>query len=168
MLQKCARESWILDTMLKQNHQQRKKKGAIELNLSECTTKFTTKKHYEYPERMQYLNATLWHPSLGELATARCLQIHGRIHFKNAGDFLEIMDEDSQEMHEFSVGLFDKYSNVRRWLVNGGSKSGSGCWGMELSIGDMLYIEEVKVKGEVCSFFSLVLSVLLDIDGLDF
>lgn len=101
---------------------------------------------------MQYLNVKLTHPTLGELASARCLQIQYRIRFKDSGDFLEIMDEDSQEMHEFSVGLFDKYSNVRPWLVDGGSRSGSGCWGTELSIGDMLYIEEVKVGKEVCFF----------------
>ena len=89
--------------------------------------------------------------------------------FKNASDFLEIMDEDSQEMHEFSVGLFDKYSNVRPWLVDGGAESGSGGWGTELSIRDMLYVEEVRVKEEVCSF-CLVHSVLLhhNIDGLNF
>ena len=129
---------------------------AIELNLTECTPNFTTEAHYEYPERMQYLNATLTHPSLGELATARCIQIHGRMWFKNAGDFLEIMDEDSQELNEFSVALFDKYSNVRPWLVDGGAKSGSGCWGTELSIGHMLYVKDFMVKKEVCSFVSLV------------
>lgn len=136
---------------------------AIELNLSECIPKFITEPHCEYPERMQYLNATLTHPSLGELATARCVQIHGRIQFKNAGNFLEMMDDESQELHEFSVSLFDKCSNVRPWLVDGGPKSGSGCWGTELSIGDMLYIKEVDVKKEVCSFdslFSLILMTL--------
>ena len=117
---------------------------------------------------MQYLNATLTHPSLGELATARCLQIQGRIRFKNAEDFLEIMDEDSQELNEFSVALFDKYSNVRPWLVDGGAKSGSGCWGTELSVGDMLYIEEVAVEKEVFFFFWFL--ALLDgiDDGLNF
>lgn len=139
----------------------------VELNLSECTPKFTIEKHYDCPERMQYLNATLTHPVLGELAIARCLQIHGRMWFKNAGDFLEIMDEDSQEMQEFSVGLFDKYSNVRPWLVDGGAKSGSGCWGTELSIGDMLYVEEVRIKKEVSSLF-VSRSFCFNIDGLDF
>ncbi|KIM49897.1 hypothetical protein M413DRAFT_439023, partial [Hebeloma cylindrosporum] len=119
--------------------------ASIQLKLSECTPKFTVVKHDEYPERMQYLNATLMHPTLGELATARCLQISARLRFKNAGDFLEIMDEDSQELHEFSVGLFDKNSNIRPWLVDGGPKSGSGCWGTELSVGDMLYIEDFRV-----------------------
>lgn len=136
------------------------------LNLSGCTPIFTTEKHYEHPEMMQYLNAKLTHPTLGELATARCLQIQYRIRFKSAGDFLEIMDEDSQELHDFSVGLFDMYSNVRPWLVDGGSKSGSGCWGTELNIGDMLYFEEVNVKKEVYPFVSLALSVLFNINGL--
>ena len=75
--------------------------------------------------------------------------------FKNAEDFLEIMDEESQELQEFSVGLFDRYSNIRPWLVDGGAKSGSGCWGTELSVGNMLYIEDLMVKKEVCSFFFL-------------
>jgi len=83
--------------------------------------------------------------------------------FKKTGDFLEIMDEESQELYEFSVGLFDKYSNVRPWLVDGGAKSGSGCWGTELSVGDMLYLDDVLVKEEVCS---LKFSVgLFDVDG---
>jgi hypothetical protein len=38
---------------------------------------------------------------------------------------------------------------VHPWLVDGGAKSGSGCWGMELNIGDMLYIDEIVVKKEV-------------------
>jgi len=137
---------------------------AINLNLSECTPTFTTEKHYEYPNMMQYLNGTLTHPALGELATVRSLQIQRRMRFKNAGDFLEIMDEDSQELHEFSVALFDKHSNVRPWLVDGGSRSGSGCWGTELSIGDMLYIEEVNVKEEVC----LLLAFCIYVNGFGF
>jgi len=78
---------------------------------------------------MQYLNGTLTHPLLGQLATAQCLKILGCMRFKKTGDFLGIMDEDSQEFHEFSesVGLFDKYSNIRPWVVDGGAKSGSVC-----------------------------------------
>ncbi|CAA7262594.1 unnamed protein product [Cyclocybe aegerita] len=119
------------------------------LNLSECTAAFHTTKHDEHPDRMQYVTGTLKHPALGELATVRCLQIpaSGRTWFTRVGDFLEIMDEDSQELHEFSVTLFDRNSNVRPWLVEGGgARSGSGCWGAELSSGDMLYIEDLNVK----------------------
>ena len=135
---------------------------AIPFNLAECTPKFCTEKHFENPETFQYLNATLTHPALSQLATARCLQILGRMRFKKNGQFLEIMDEESQELHEFSVGLFDKYSNVHPWLVDGGVKSGSGCWGTELSIGDMLYVKDVKVKKEVCFFFFFCGSMISD------
>ncbi|KDR66028.1 hypothetical protein GALMADRAFT_259860 [Galerina marginata CBS 339.88] len=121
---------------------------APNLNLSECTTTFTTEKHYEYPERLNHLYGTLTHPTLGELGTVTALQITRRMYFKDAGDFLEIMDEDSQELHEFSTGLFDKNSNIRPWLVDGGSRSGSGCWGSELSVGDMLYVQDLSVKAE--------------------
>ena len=138
---------------------------ATELNLSKCTPNFITEAHCVYPETMQNLNVTLSHPTLGELASVRCVQIHPRIRFKRTGDFLEVMDDDSQELQEFSIGLFDKYSNVRPWLVDGGPKSGSGCWGTELSIGDMLYLKEVIVKKEVCFFVSLAHSVM---DSLDF
>ena len=37
-----------------------------------------------------------------------CLKILGHMRFKNTNNFLDIMDSDeSQELHEFSVGLFD-------------------------------------------------------------
>ncbi|CAA7262588.1 unnamed protein product [Cyclocybe aegerita] len=125
------------------------KEMATNLNLSECTATFRTKAHYEHRDRLQHVTGTLTHPTLGELATVSCLQIHGRMWFKRHGDFLEMMDDDSQELHEFSVTLFDKDSNVRPWLVDGGgARSGSGCWGMELSVGDMLYIKDLNVKEE--------------------
>jgi hypothetical protein len=133
------------------------------LNLAECNATFRNKKHYENPETLQYLSATLTHPVFGELATAHCLKVVARMRFKSTGDFLEIMDDESQELHEFSVGLFDKYSNIRPWLVDGGAKSGSGCWGNELNVGDILYVQDVRVKEEVCSV--LFLCGLLDANG---
>ena len=60
------------------------------------------------------------------------------------------------------MGLFDKYNSIRPWLVDGGAKSGSGCWGSELSFGDILYVEDVLVE-EVCSLFFFC--GLLDVDG---
>ena len=133
---------------------------ATDLNLAKCALKFSTKRHYEYPERLQCLIGTLTHPTLGKLATVRCLQIQRRIWFKEAGDFLEVMDAVSQELHQFSMDLFDKNSNVRPWLVDGGAKCGSGCWDTDLNIGDMLYIEDLEVKEEVCrvSLFFFVIS----------
>jgi len=84
--------------------------------------------------------------------------------FKNTGDFLKIMDEESQELHELSVGLFDKYSNI-----DGGAKSSLECWSTDLSVGDVFFfimVEDVLVKEEVCSFLLLFvgrsMSIVLD------
>jgi len=59
------------------------------------------------------------------------------------------------------MDLFNKNSNVRPWLVDSGAKSGSGCWSTELSVGDMLYIEDLEVKEEVCSLGSFILFLFL-------
>jgi hypothetical protein len=57
------------------------------------------------------------------------------------------------------VGLFDRYRNIRPWLFDSGATSGSGCWGTKLSVGNMLYVEDVLVKEEVCSCFFRFLCV---------
>jgi len=36
-----------------------------------------------------------FHPVFGQLATAYCLKIFGRMQFKNTDDFFDIMDEES-------------------------------------------------------------------------
>ena len=51
------------------------------------------------------------------------------------------------------------YRNIRPWLFDSGVKGGSGCWGTELSVGDIFYVEDVLVKEEVCSFFFRFLCV---------
>ncbi|KAF8879186.1 hypothetical protein CPB84DRAFT_1828452 [Gymnopilus junonius] len=123
---------------------------AAHLDLSSCTATFRSEAHHEHPRRLSYLTGVLAHPSpsIGDLATVRCLKVTGRIWFKNNRDFLEVMDEESREMNEFSVGLFDAEGNIRSWLVDGGPRSGSGCWGVELSVGDMVYVEDLEVKEE--------------------
>ena len=124
---------------------------ATNLNLSECTVEFIAEDHPEYPNRLNFINGTLTHPTLGEFATVECIQMTRRMSFKNNDDFFLIMDDEGQELQEFAVAIFDTASNVHPWLVDGGPRSGSGCWGSELSVGDMLYITELKVKDEVCS-----------------
>ncbi|PPQ84753.1 hypothetical protein CVT26_014688, partial [Gymnopilus dilepis] len=132
------------------------------IDLSICTLEFETEEHYEFPRRLLHVTAKLTHPTLGELASASCLQIKGRAWFKDAADFLEVMDVDSDEWHEFST-LFDKGAVIRPELVDGGRRSGSGCWGKELNEGEMLYINDVRVKEEFrqCGVGSCVLEKLL-------
>ena len=79
----------------------------------------------------------------------RAVKILERDASKHFGDFLEMMDADDKSLHEMSLTLFDKHSNLRPWLMDGGLRSGSGCWGDELSHGDLLYVQELRVPKEV-------------------
>lgn len=123
------------------------------LNLAECTAIFKPGKNYDYPNRLRYLNGVAQHPKLGELARMGCLIVERRDLFKTHGDFLRMMDGESDEILQFAKGLFDAHSNVRPWLIDGGYRSGSGCWGAELSTGDILYIQDLTVKEQVKPFF---------------
>jgi hypothetical protein len=64
-------------------------------------SKLCAEKHFENPETFQYLNATLTHPVLGQLATTRCLQILGRMRFKNTSEFLEIWTRKARNSRWF-------------------------------------------------------------------
>jgi hypothetical protein len=46
------------------------------------------------------------------------------------------------------------YSNIYPWVIDGEAKSGSGCWGTELSVGDMLFL--------FLFFVSCLMSMVLD------
>ncbi|KAH9849666.1 hypothetical protein C2E23DRAFT_356962 [Lenzites betulinus] len=63
-------------------------------------------------------------------------------------DFLEIMDEDSQELQEFSSALFDKFGRLQREIIDNEHLKGSGVWGRELDEGTLLYIFSVEVEGK--------------------
>jgi hypothetical protein len=126
------------------------------LNLAECTATFKPGKNHDYPKRLRYLNGVARHPILGELATMQCIMVERRDFYKSHGDFLQMMDCESDELLQFAKALFDANSNVRPWLIDGGYRSGAGRWGAELSSGDILYILDLTVKEQVnlflCSF----------------
>ena len=70
---------------------------------------------------------------------------------KNTGDFLEVIDEEGLELQDFSLGLFASTTIS----IHGSSmverKAVRGCWRTRLSVGDMMYVENVNIK-EVCPF----------------
>ncbi|KAJ7730843.1 ankyrin repeat family protein [Mycena maculata] len=55
-------------------------------------------------------------------------------------------DEDMDEMHQFSVTLFDKNGAVRPHLVESDYRSGTGCFGREMNFGELVYILDIKVN----------------------
>ncbi|KAF8990808.1 hypothetical protein BDZ89DRAFT_1054754, partial [Hymenopellis radicata] len=92
------------------------------------------------------LSGTVTHPTLGEVATLSGYRIYRRMLW---GKFLVLMDEESQELHEFSITLFDKNGLLRPHFKTG-YRSGTGCWGDELNEDVLAYIEEITVKEEYC------------------
>lgn len=118
-------------------------------NLAGCTVSFMPETHPDYPNRLRYLNVHASHPDLGVLAKMRCLIVSHR----NGDGFLQMMDDESHEMMQFSTALFDAYGNVRPWLIDGGYRSGSMCWGPELNMGMMVYIEDLTVEERVRFYF---------------
>ncbi|KAF9027051.1 hypothetical protein BDZ89DRAFT_1113615 [Hymenopellis radicata] len=94
--------------------------------------------------QLQTLRGTATHPTLGEVATLSGYMIYRRM---LGGDFLAMMDEESQELHEFSVTLFDK-NGLLRPRFKAGYRSGTGCWGDELNEDALAYIEDITVKDE--------------------
>lgn len=59
------------------------------------------------------------------------------------------MDEESDELHRFSMKLFDKNGMVRPEIVDHEHHKGSGAWGRELNDGTLVYIDDVEVKDQV-------------------
>ncbi|KAJ7350700.1 ankyrin repeat family protein [Mycena albidolilacea] len=113
----------------------------MDLNALALRTK--AKNHWEHPRVIKTISVTVKHPQFGDIVSLEAWRI-SRAHC--AGSFLEIMDEDMDEMHQFSVTLFDKYGNVRPHLVNPGHRSGTGCWGREMDSGELVYILDITVQ----------------------
>nr|GAT49088.1 ankyrin repeat family protein [Mycena chlorophos] len=104
--------------------------------------KIKTKGHYEYPRHIQEITLTAKHPQHGEVASLFAWRLVRPLF----GDrFLQILDEDHQEMHDFSSSLFDKYGKALPYIIEPGFRSGSGVWGQELNEGLLFYVMMVSV-----------------------
>lgn len=104
----------------------------------------------EYPSVLKFIGVKVTHRVHGDLGGLRAVRILRRF---CKGKFLEVMDADSDELHQFSTTIFDKYGLIRPWLVNEGVKKGTGCWGHELDKGELVYITDISVRAPVCFLF---------------
>lgn len=121
--------------------------AAIDMN--HLTLEMEVEKHDEHPRAIQIISLKVKHPEFGDIVSLDAWRI-SRAYC--AGSFLEILDEDTDEMHQFSVTLFDKYGAVRPHLVDPGYRSGTGCWGREMDSGELVYILDITVKDSVRFF----------------
>ncbi|KAF7362384.1 Ankyrin repeat family protein [Mycena venus] len=112
------------------------------MDLNTLALRVKVKNHREHPRVIKNIIVKVKHPQFGDIVSLEAWRI-SRAHC--ADSFLEIMDEDMDEMHQFSVTLFDKYGNVRPHLVGSSYRSGTGCWGLEMNSGELLYIIDMNV-----------------------
>ena len=72
-----------------------------------------------------------------------------RAAWKAARQFGSIMEAETQELSDFSMSIFDNSINVHPFLLDGGPRSGSGCWGEELNQGNIVYLGNLAVTDQV-------------------
>lgn len=115
------------------------------ISLNNLSFEFEAEESCDYPEQLHTLSGSAIDPVHGLVATLRGYCIY-REHLE--GDFLAMMDDESQELHEFSVALFDRDGMIKPHLKNG-FRSGSKCWGDELNEGTLIYLEDITVGEKV-------------------
>jgi hypothetical protein len=119
--------------------------------IDKCTISYKPRANASYPEGLTDIAATVTHPKYGKVADITAIKIH-RGYMEAAVH--RVLDDQTDELAEFSTTILDRFGNVRPWLVEPGWRSGSGVWGRELDEGQLLYISFVHVKKGVRFLFS--------------
>ncbi|KAJ7072821.1 ankyrin repeat family protein [Mycena amicta] len=115
----------------------------IAIDKNQLTVHIKVKGHHMYPRAMQNISVTIKHPQHKTVASMSALRIVPTLCH---GQFLQMLDEEEDELHEFSIQLFNKYGNIQPHLVEPGYRSGSGCWGREMDNGMLLYVFWLSVN----------------------
>ncbi|KAJ6570250.1 hypothetical protein DFH09DRAFT_1154477 [Mycena vulgaris] len=115
------------------------------LLLADLETTINAKKFMKYEHRMEadaleLLTLAIRHPKYKEIGSVTALRIRHRC----SGMFLEVMDIDT-ELFTIASTLFDKYGEIRPWLVDNEYHKGSGVWGRELNDGRLIFVFCVSV-----------------------
>ncbi|KZT07691.1 uncharacterized protein LAESUDRAFT_811942 [Laetiporus sulphureus 93-53] len=118
--------------------------GPVALRLEECAARVEVKKWHPHPAVMQSLTVEATHLRLGKIGKLAALKIT-RGPIIEEGLFLEIFDEEQDELAAFSQTLFNKYGEIRPWLVEDEKLKSTGCWGRELNDGTIFYIFHVLI-----------------------
>lgn len=117
---------------------------AMDIHPNDCHVSFNVQDDDENPQTLKIITVMATHPAHhGPVASIEAVKILRRF---CKGQFLDVMDEESDEMHQFSVALFDKFGKVKPFLISEGHRSGTGCWGEELNTGELIYIKDINVN----------------------
>ncbi|KAG7447836.1 uncharacterized protein BT62DRAFT_993416 [Guyanagaster necrorhizus] len=114
------------------------------INLSELVVDLDVEPHLYYREVLQTLTMKVMYPGSPDTQIA---SLDGFIISRHrCGDnFHFFLDEENEELHWLSVVLFDKFGKVKPHIVSEGFRSGTRCWGTELSAGKIIYVHDVTV-----------------------
>lgn len=118
----------------------------LPFTLDDCIAAFTVEEDYDYPHILKRINCEVEHPTHPNVASLSAFQIDRR---RCRGQFLQVMDDESQELHEFSVKLFNKFGHLKPELVDNDYHKGTGCWGREMDRGMLIYVESIEVNPSV-------------------
>ncbi|KAK0491408.1 ankyrin repeat family protein [Armillaria novae-zelandiae] len=133
----------------------------MSISLSELDVTFKVKPTIETSWLMKSIRIKVAHPIHGSVGSLYALHI-SRSRCSNR--FLEAMDLESDEMNTFGTTLFDKFGRIKPHIVTNGYRNGTGCWGDELSEGQIIYITHINVveKYQRRGIGSLMLNKLFD------
>ncbi|SJL02411.1 uncharacterized protein ARMOST_05738 [Armillaria ostoyae] len=133
----------------------------MSISLLELTTTFKVKPTFETSWLMKSIRIKVAHPVHGSVGSLYALHI---FRSRCSNRFLEAMDMESEEMNVFGTTLFDKFGRIKPHIVAKGYRSGTGCWGEELSEGQIIYITHIDVieKYQRQRIGSLLLNKLFD------
>jgi hypothetical protein len=130
------------------------------INLDKCEVKITAKPDFENPKVVTRITLKATHPEHGAIANLSAYNIR-RDYCR--GQFLEVMDEYTDELHQFSIELFDKNGHLRPWLIDGSRRSGTGCWNRDINEGCLIYLMDMSVTDKVRRLIYLFLELELNI-----
>ncbi|KAK0499665.1 ankyrin repeat family protein [Armillaria luteobubalina] len=133
----------------------------MSISLSELTATFKVKPTIETSWLMKSIQISVAHPIYGSVGSLNALHI---FRSRCSNRFLEAMDIEDEEMNTFGSTLFDKFGRIKPHIITKGYRSGTGCWGEELSEGQIIYITYIDVneKYQRQGIGSLMLNKLFD------
>ncbi|KAG5717938.1 Proteasome subunit alpha type-4 [Termitomyces sp. T112] len=120
--------------------------SAESFQLDDCSFSFSMQGNYDHPRIFRNINLKVTHPELGHVGSLYAVKILRHL-CENA--FLEVMDDHSDELQQFSLALFDKFGRVKPWLYQPGNRRGTGAWGKELDNSTIVYVLNAFVNDKL-------------------
>ncbi|KAG7447865.1 uncharacterized protein BT62DRAFT_1075181 [Guyanagaster necrorhizus] len=114
------------------------------INLSELVVDLDVEPHLDSREVLQTLTMKVMYPGSPDTQIASLVGFIISRH-RCGDDFHLVLDEENEELHWLSVVLFDKFGKVKPHIICEGFRSGTRCWGTELSAGKIIYVQDVTV-----------------------